>query len=121
MTDEQLKAVNAAFNKHEIYTMDQLKQVVKNRGSHFFDKSSMSFFNSRVNNRLFAAPSATKILFVTSERCDWADGTNQPHSRGYSVRCYDIADGSIDTLGEFQQYKTLATALKHAEDLSLTM
>ena len=73
------------------------------RGYHFFNAGTMRFFDSRA-----AGPIYGRRLFVTSERFEG-------ESRRYTIRvAHD--DGSIGTLGEFQQFATLrgaATFIRH--------
>lgn len=66
-------------------------------GHHFFEPSAMRFFRSRCSGAVY--PGTRSTWFVTSEQFD----SDSP--RLYSVRVQQI-DGTIDTVGEFQQYAT---------------
>ena len=92
-------------------------------GSHFFDKATMRFFNSRVLNATLTQMDATGDVFrfVTSEKMDYAD------KRTYTVRSctfYREADNNgtprekveFDTVGEFRQYGSAAQARRHIRD-----
>lgn len=76
---------------------------------HFFDKSAMRFFNSRLSDGGYS--NGKEVYFVTSERFD----SNSP--RLYTIRKLTLKTGSIDTV-EFQQYKTKKTAEKYARILA---
>ena len=96
-----------------IYSINDLeKHYVKKTKGYWFTKSSMAFFNSKVNEKLFYKPETKKILFISSERFD----SNTP--RRYSIREYNTETGSIETVGlGFQGYKTLAAAILAAGKL----
>ena len=78
-------------------TIQEIKQRNRNAGHHFFDESTMRFFNSRVSEKTFGD------YFVTSEK-------GPSGIRAYTVR-YQDENGHIQTVGEFQQYATLQEAL----------
>lgn len=80
-----------------------LKAHVKACGSHFFDRDTMRFFNSKLEKVI---PGKGRSCFVTSERYD--DTT----PRLYTVK--KIVGCKIDTVGKFQQYGTKATAMSVA-------
>lgn len=82
-----------------VKTISELKALNKRNGGHWFDKSTMSFFNARVESEIIRGR-----YFVTSEQYD-ADT-----ARKYSVRSFD-AEGGVDTVGEFQAYDTKRDAL----------
>lgn len=79
-------------------------------GAHFFDRSAMRFFKSRVENGFVkcafegegAECRATRARFVTSEQ-------GPDEVRRYTVREAQ-PDGSVDTVGEFGQYASLRAA-----------
>lgn len=80
-------------------TMAQVKRDHKASGGHFFDRSAMSFFNSKIETPLVGGK-----YFVTSERY----GDEAPQ---FTVRYVHGEHATIDSLGDFQQHKTLAEAL----------
>lgn len=77
--------------------MYDVRRANRNIGHHWFDPSTIRCFRSRVSERLYAG-----AYFVSSERC--------PYVRRYTVREAN-ADGSISTVGDFQQYRTRAAAI----------
>jgi hypothetical protein len=81
-------------------TIQEIKQRNRDAGQHFFDEASMRFFNSRISGQTFGN------YFVTSEK-------GPSGIRAYTVRFQDD-DGHIWTLGEFQEYDTLESALQAA-------
>lgn len=74
--------------------------------AYWFDVGEMAFWNTRVHGRNLIAGK----YFVTSERMD----RSRPWR--YSIR-RARPDGSIETVGEFQAYKTLETAKNAAKKL----
>lgn len=82
--------------------IQELKELQKANGLHFFDKSTMEFFGSKIE--LFDICSE---FFVTSEK--------RPHSddkRRFTLRRFSRLTGAVSTVGEFQGYKTKAAAWK---------
>jgi hypothetical protein len=69
-------------------------------GHHFFDPDTLAFFRGKVLADTFGP------YFVTSEQA-------RGESRRYTVR-QALPDGSIETVGMFQQYETRAAALAAA-------
>jgi len=65
---------------------------------HFFDAGATRFFRSRYPQTGIVKDN--KAYFVTSEQFDY----NSP--RLYTLRVCDMATGIVDTVGEFQQYRT---------------
>ena len=92
-------------------TIDDVITANKVNGYHFFDKSTMRFFNSRIMTKLNEGYLINNKYFITSEKFD----DNSP--RLYTIREY-IGDGDIDTVGEFQQFRTVKEALEYAKGLS---
>jgi hypothetical protein len=76
-------------------------------GSHFFDKGTMRFFKSRVDYVAYTDGKGG-AYFATTEK---GPGARKASVRHYSG-CY------IDTVGEFQSYKTLDAARKAAKKLA---
>lgn len=95
-------------------SIGELIEFVKRSGSHFFDRDTLRFFKSRVDDVTFTAPDGW--YFVTSEKHESAfAGINEP--RLYTVRCLRAvpADaGGLELrlleLEGFQQYQTLTRA-----------
>jgi len=79
-------------------TLSDVKAANRESGGHWFDKSTMRFFNTRMESQLYGGR-----YFITSERYD------ENHGKRYSIR-QAMPDGSVDTVGEFQQYFSLESA-----------
>lgn len=75
------------------------------RGHHFFERETMAFFRSRAGSTLYGGR-----YFITSEQFDSFS------ARRYTVRVAND-DGSVDTVGEFQEHATRAAAIRAAERL----
>lgn len=77
-------------------------------GNHWFDKSSMRFFNTRIVSSLMTR-GATKDhpggrqVFITSERMD------ETRPLRYTIR-EALPNGEVDTIGEFQAYSSIEDA-----------
>ena len=83
----------------------------KQAGQHWFDADAKRFFASRISEPVYPTPDGAKVYFVSSERYE-----REP--RMYTVRVMDWDTGSVDTVGEFQEYKTSAAARKVAAQLA---
>ena len=75
--------------------------IQRNHTGHWFEKSTMRFFRSRVAQYGYQGPGG--VYFVSSEQFD----AQSP--RLYSVR-RQKADGSIETVGDFQAFKSRSGA-----------
>ena len=73
------------------------------RGSPFFDRATMRFFNSKLHS---VYPGNGVSCFVTSEQFVPSQGA--PFPRKYTVK--KIRGCKIDTVGEFQQYGNVSDA-----------
>ena len=82
-----------------ISTMAELKARNRENGGHWFSPANMKFFNSRIESGVLRGR-----YFISSERFD----ENSP--RLFSVRSFDEA-GEVDTVGEFQAYRSKAEAV----------
>lgn len=95
---------NAAHpQKFQFRDMADVKAANAAIGGHWFERSTMRFFNTRIESKLMTRGSSGRQVFITSERCD------ETTPRKYTVR-EALTDGSIDTVGEFQQHATLQDA-----------
>jgi hypothetical protein len=84
------------------FSIKAIKAANRGADQHFFDRSTMSFFQSRVCRKL------TGHYFVTSERCRF----DQSAKRTYTLR--QVTDnGWISTVGDYGAYSTSRAA--HAE------
>lgn len=82
----------------------------KATGHHFFAPDTLRFFNSRVDGSLYGG-----LFFVTSEKGPWEGA-----QRLFTVRAAQ-ADGGCSTVGEFQEYRTLASARAAAKALAKSL
>jgi len=91
------------------FTIRAIKAANKERGHHFFEASTMRFFDSRILEGVINGR-----YFVTSERFHGSNG--YVADRRYTVRRAKD-DGEINTEGEFQAYRTAGQARKAAKRL----
>ena len=95
-----------------IGTIADLKRDVI--AGHFFDKATMSFFNSRVESGIYRTGPRTGY-FVTSEQFE-----DEP--RHYTVRAYGSEDGvtagRISSVDEFYGMATRSAARDAADELA---
>ncbi len=89
--------------------MDDIRKRNAAAGGCWFEPSTMRFFSSRVQGSFYGAKDG-RAYFVTSER-------GPSGRRAYSVRVAQL-DGSIDTVGEFQGYRTGRAAHAAAREVS---
>lgn len=87
-------------------SMAEVKAANKAIDNHWFERSTMRFFNSRVESGLYGGR-----FFITSERME----LTMP--KKYSIR-EAMTDGDIKTVGVFQEFTTLEDARKHAKHLA---
>ena len=98
------------------------RSLAQNYGCHWFDASSMRFFNSRVCESTWTRYTDTETekvyRFISSERFE-----DDP--RRYTVHEFRLEPDPdarlgicvhVETVGEFQQYATARTALAHIHD-----
>ena len=101
-------------NQVQTIPIQDVIDAVEARGSHFFEKAAMRFFNSRTS--AYAFQIGNIAYFVTSERCTLMS-CNCP--RLYTIRAADMTTGRGHTIGEFQQYTTGKQAHRALRDLIL--
>jgi hypothetical protein len=75
-------------------------------GHCFFSKDSKKFFSSRILSTIYKG-----VYFITSERNGFDD-----YSRSFTIRMA-LNDGSIDTIGGFNRFKTKQQAQKFIKSL----
>jgi hypothetical protein len=85
----------------------QIEYANTSAGHYFFSPSTMRFFRSKIASRSIIGGR----YFITSEQFD----ASSP--RLYTIRIAND-DGSIDTVGEFQQYETVEAAKRAAKQLA---
>lgn len=79
-------------------TVDEIVRANQRAGFHFFDRDAMRFFGSRVHDEVYGGR-----FFVTSELDFYGE------RRFYTVR-EATEDGSVEVVGEFQQYASRSGA-----------
>lgn len=89
--------------------VEEVRKANKAIGHHWFNRSSMSFFNSQVigGDKLI-----NKRFFISSEQFD----ASSP--RLYTIRLA-LPTGEVDTYGEFQAYETRKDAIAAAHRINL--
>ena len=92
--------------EYKFRTMADVRAINRAIGHHWFERSTMRFFNSQVESGLYGGH-----YFVTSERMD----LDRP--KRYSIRVVKN-DGTIDTYGDFQLFTNLQAARNSAKALA---
>jgi hypothetical protein len=87
-----------------MFNTDEVARANRSAGFHFFDADTLRFFRSRILPGVVGGR-----FFVTSEQ----KGFDASSGRGYSVREF-MPDGSIEELGEFNEYSSPAQARRAA-------
>lgn len=100
-------AMSGSSNKGSYRTMAQIKDANLEADGVFFRPAMMQIFQTRIE----AGPFHGRF-FVTSDQFTSMRG--KQYARRYTVR-EALADGSIGTVGEFQQYEDKASAVKAAK------
>jgi len=105
--DNQAEATRKPYPQ-PIYNNNDLIAASRWFGSHFFDKGTMRFFQSRLIDVTYTVPGGV-CVFITSERFTTSRGAEP---RAYTVRTFNTMNGNIEEIGDFQQYATLYQARK---------
>ena len=116
---------NERTDNFQIHGVNDIIQVNRFKGSHFFDADAMRFFKSRVSDFIAIDESRGMALFITSEKHDGLGLSGRPvnEPRRYTLRymlmtgkqagsIYEIAP-DIHT-DPFQAFKTAAQAKRAA-------
>lgn len=90
-------------------TMADVKAANKAVGGSWFSAENMRFFNARIESGLIGWK-----YFVTSERFDYGN----EHPRLFTIRAA-MPDGSIETVGKFQEFSSKGDAVEIAKGLSI--
>lgn len=88
------------------YTVNDIKELVRATGSHWFDPSTMRFFGTRVLPTVYQGPGG--VYFVTSDH-------TFDRQRKYTVRQFKPDFVIIDTVGELASIATRAQAVRIAK------
>jgi hypothetical protein len=83
-------------------TVIQITEIKRLHRGHWFDAKTIKFFSSRFGTTAHRVNDTA--YFISSEKFD------DTFPRLYSIRKCDMITGEIDTVGEFQKYKTKKTA-----------
>ncbi len=94
------------------YTITEIKAINVAKGQHFFERSTMRFFNSKVERGVYQGPGG--IYFVTSEQFVGSDGHRAP--RKYTVRVFDPETGGCSTVGRFNEIRWIEDAREMAKE-----
>lgn len=89
------------------YAVDVIRDEMMADGSHWWDKSSMRYFGTRVGDQVYQGEGG--VFFVTSEKSPYGP-------RAYSVRQYKPETKEIDTVGGFN---SLTRSQAHREAAKL--
>ena len=105
MTTEKNLAKQLGMNWSCFTCIENIQYLNEKAGYHFFDKSALRFFNSKVLDAIYSTwkEECTTFLFITSEK-------GPDHIRKYSVRSFDSKTGKVDTVNDFQAYETARQA-----------
>ena len=90
-------------------TIKEIKDANKDLGQHWFNKATMSYFNSRIVSGVIMGQ-----YFITSEENNYCD-----EKKKYTARIA-LPDGSIDTIGQFYALESIKDAKKAIVSHSLT-
>lgn len=85
-------------------TISEVKKANKEIGQFFFEKTTMRFFNSRIESGILKGR-----FFITSERF------NEDAPRLFTLREVK-PDGKVETLGEFQEFATIQEAKEYLKN-----
>jgi hypothetical protein len=98
-----------------IRSLDDVKELNREGGFHYFDRDTLQFFGSRIGETVYPSLDGQRACFVTSEYTGWDRA-----GRRYSVRMIDQT-GDVSNISEFLQYATRngahAAARRHARTL----
>lgn len=105
MTHEQIIETLTADDANW-QTIGNIRYANQQLGHHFFDRSTLSFFGSRIGSTVYGGR-----YFITSEQDQsyGSIGAAWGGERRYTIR-QAHADGSITTVGEFGQYASRSGA-----------
>ena len=87
-----------------MHTMSLTEMIDRYEG-HFFDRETMSFFNSKVYGDCVYSLDGIAYYFVTSEKPIDQD-------RRYTLRAYDKKENTILTVSKYCEFKTKQQADK---------
>ncbi len=80
----------------------------------WFNQSTMDFFNTTLPDKSKIWRLGERVFFVSGEK------ENNPYyntRRMYTIREFTVEDGGVETIGEFQQYRTPIEARTALEEM----
>ena len=87
--------------------LEEFKRIMRDRGSHYFEASTMAFFGSKVHTDFIGDG-----YFITSE---WK-GLNT-RERAFTLRQADFENFRVRTVGQFGEHPTFEHALAASREL----
>jgi len=96
-----------------IYSREDAEKRNDRNGFYFFERATLRFFHSRISESFYLCEARKASYFVTSEQNKTF--TTRPLPRLYTVRRIAWQGGDVDTVGEFQAYRTSAAAQRAAK------
>src|SRR5262245_48465902 len=104
----------SSSGEHNQMTITEIKERNKAAGYHFFERSTMRFFNSKIESRVYVGPNG--IYFVTSEQFVRSNGIADP--RKHTVRQFNPETSDINTVTKFNEIRFRDDALAKARELA---
>lgn len=98
-------------NGIEQYTISDIKGINADHGLHFFERSTMRFFRSKVERGVYQGPGG--VYFITSEQFVGSNGIAD--ARKYTVRRFVPETGECSTVGPFNECSDLKDARDSAK------
>lgn len=97
-----------------IWTVNEIKKAMREKGSHWFDPDTMRFFGTRVDRNVYQGTGG--VYFVTSE---WDGFRGQENGRrAYTVRQFTPDTCDIRTVDQIGKFPTLDKAKRQAKKLA---
>jgi hypothetical protein len=106
---EAVRPKRAPEPSDQFDTVADLAAANTRAGMHWFSRENKKFARSRVLPMLYKGQRL--IWFVSSEKSGWEDSS----PRRFSVRVFDPADASVNTVGEFGGFGSAEDARDHAK------
>jgi hypothetical protein len=94
----------AVEREREIWTVADMATANRDAGFHWFEPATLRWFSSRILEGLVYRPGSRFVYFVSSER------QGEEYPRLYTVRRFSLDRCNVETVGEFQAYRTAREA-----------
>ena len=95
------------------YRIADIKRQNAEAGQHFFERSTMRFFDSRIESQPYHGPGG--IYFITSEQFHGSQGSAP---RKYTIRQFNPENGHVWTASEFNKLDCIDDAREAARSLA---